>query len=79
MTRALRKKGRGTLHILMALLLASAVIRLGSEAGPAIAQAAEQLEPELRSSATPALSEDSFLAALQEREVQLTSTKSCPD
>lgn len=69
--RGLRKRGRGTLHIIAALLLTSAGVRLGTEAGPAIAQATELPQSGKPSSSPVTGGEDAFLAALQEREAQL--------
>lgn len=69
--KLVRKKGRGTLHVVAALLFASAALRVGTEAGPAIAQVAEQASTEAALPTELIVDEGSFLAALQEREARL--------
>ena len=65
-----RRRHRGTLHLLAGLLILSAVVRVGSQAGPAFADATT---PPPASIATPRdIQTPDFLAALQARESRLT-------
>ncbi|MDX8352882.1 MotE family protein [Cognatiyoonia sp. IB215182] len=63
-------RSRGTLHILASFLIASAVIRLAAEAGPALAQDASMTSEPAEVTA-PAVETSRLLAALQEREARL--------
>lgn len=65
-----RRKGRGTLHILTALLVCSALLRLPPGAGEALAQAAPDpaMQPVPTAAAPSAIAPGPLLAALQERE-----------
>jgi flagellar motility protein MotE (MotC chaperone) len=58
------------LNVVVALLLASAVVRIGTQAGPALAQAPIEGTPTAQV-ATPVVDEGTFLAALQAREARL--------
>ncbi|SFR51901.1 hypothetical protein SAMN04488005_2485 [Yoonia tamlensis] len=72
MTRpAKRRAGRGTLHIISCMLIASAVVRMGVYAGPALANSDREhvdsiIEPAQAGDGTGAL-----FAALQAREARL--------
>jgi len=68
-----RHRGRSALHVVACLLLASAVVRLGAEAGPAMAQVAESPMDNTPASAGLVTTAESgtFLAALQERAAAL--------
>jgi flagellar motility protein MotE (MotC chaperone) len=72
MTRKPKKRaGKGTLHIISGLLIASAVVRVGAHAGPARAESdteiAEITAQEPQTQSEPG----SLLAALQSREARL--------
>ena len=70
--RLRRTRGRGTLHILTGLLVASAVVRISAGAGPAFAQADEPAE--IAQEEQPiAGGTDALLAAFQAREARLTA------
>lgn len=69
-----RRRRGGTLHIIAGLMIASAFVRIGTEAQPAIAQqmAAEAVAaPEDMAVSPMPADEDSLLAALQSRERRL--------
>lgn len=71
--RGQRRKGGGALHVVVGLLVASAVVRLVTEAGPALAQASQGGTSGMQV-AEAAIDEDtSFFAALQAREASLTA------
>lgn len=76
MTRKLKRtRGRGTLHLLAGLLIASAVVRISAQAGPALAEgAAAATESETVSE--PAVETDALLAAFQAREARLVTQES---
>ena len=69
--RKKRKRQFGALHIITALLIASAVLRLGSEVAPAMANEAVPDLPEPETQTQQIGETDSLLAALQAREVRL--------
>lgn len=70
-----RRAGRGTLHIIAGLLITSAVVRVGAQAGPALAQGASEAEPTV-AAAVPAPTETSaLLQALQTREARLAASE----
>mgnify|MGYP000477624442 CR=1 FL=1 len=66
-----RPAGKGTLHIISGLLIASAVVRIGAHAGPALADS----DPATMEAAVPTpqahAQTGSLLAALQARETRL--------
>jgi flagellar motility protein MotE (MotC chaperone) len=64
-------RGRGTLHIIAGLLIASAVVRLGAQAGPAIAEGTADMSQPIIQPAPP-VETDALLAAFQIREARLT-------
>lgn len=71
--RQQRRKGRGTLHIVAGLLVASAVVRIGVQTGPALAEqssAAEQAHTAQPDDPGQAVT---LLSALQEREDRLAT------
>lgn len=78
-TRAtLRRRGRGTLLSIIALLVGSAALRIGLEANAALAQATEPGDPDARNQAVaPACSDtddfDALIAALQTREARVAA------
>ena len=70
MTRKIRRRaGRGTLHIIAGLLVASALVRIGAHAGPALANESENLMAPIASAPIP--QPDALLAAFQAREARL--------
>ncbi|WP_341367493.1 magnesium transporter MgtE N-terminal domain-containing protein [Yoonia sp. BS5-3] len=73
MTRQIRRRrGRGTLHLIAGLLVASAIVRIGAQSGPALAEGATmatEVEPET----TPPVETDALLAAFQAREARLVT------
>lgn len=67
-----RPRGRGTLHLIAGLLIASAIVRISAQAGPALAQGTDAPdEPEM--DAPPAVETDALLAAFQAREARLVA------
>lgn len=71
-----RPAGKGTLHIISGLLIASAVVRVGAHAGPALA-AEDTLNTETTLPAPqPQAEAGSLLAALQDREARLDERES---
>jgi flagellar motility protein MotE (MotC chaperone) len=70
---AKRRKGSGALHVVVGLLLASALIRTVTEAGPALAQATQVGIADVQVTAPAADKEASFFAALQAREAGLNA------
>lgn len=71
MTGRVRRRGAGTLHIVAGLLVASALVRVAAEAGPALAN---PVPAAVESSAIPdgtAADTNSLLAAFQAREDRL--------
>ena len=73
MTRAVRRRGgRGTLHIISGLLIASAVVRLGAQAGPAMANGT-RIDGDVTATVMVAESNDTdaLLQAFREREALL--------
>lgn len=73
MTRRLRrKKGRGTLHVVTALLVASAFVRIGAEAGPAMANQTDDESQEVAVVSTET-DTDALLSAFQAREERLAA------
>lgn len=61
---------RGTLHVLAAFLILSAVLRGGAQIGPAFAQQAEETMPQTTATAAPTAD---ILAAFDAREARLTA------
>jgi flagellar motility protein MotE (MotC chaperone) len=71
MGRPARAKGGSVLHVVAALFLASAVLRISTEAGPALAQTA-QSRGEVALAEVPQVDDDdTFFAALRAREASL--------
>ena len=70
-TRLRRRSGRGTLHIIAGLLIASAMVRVGAQVGPALANSTEDAPMEPAEIASPAENTDALLAAFQAREARL--------
>ncbi|MEM9786686.1 MAG: hypothetical protein AAFY14_00185 [Pseudomonadota bacterium] len=71
MTKTVRPaRGRGTLHILASLLIASAVVRVAAQAEPALAQDAVSAVAPV-DMLSPVTESDQLLAALQAREARL--------
>lgn len=68
-TKLKRRAGRGTLHIIGGLLIASALVRIGAHAGPAVANEAEDVPAPPPAVAEPDTS--ALLSALQAREARL--------
>ena len=67
-----RTRGRGTLHLIAGLLIASAMVRISAQAGPALAEGATAVsEPEAEVS--PVVETDALLAAFQTREARLVT------
>ena len=77
-----KRNGRGTVMIIAALLVISAILRLGSEAGSAVAEAVSTNPPPLERDTSLVASENDadrmdraelgrLLAALQEREARI--------
>lgn len=72
MAKAKRRAGRGTLSIISGLLIASAVVRVGAETGPALADG--DVDDQTSTSSTVAETEtDALLTAFREREELLAS------
>jgi len=72
MPRTQRRAGRGTLSIISGLLIASAIVRVGAEAGPALAnEAAGETNP-IEEASEDKLEIDALLVAFQEREALLS-------
>lgn len=69
--RVRRKKTRGTLHVLAGLLIISAVLRAGSQAGPAFAQVSDLADAVVPAQPSDLPTED-LLKAFQAREERLT-------
>lgn len=70
--RIIRRNGRGTLHIIAGLLVASAFVRVGGHAGPALANEPTGNEPASTvTTASAAPETDALLAAFQQREARL--------
>lgn len=70
MTKGIRRRaGRGTLHIIAGLLVASALVRLGTHAGPALANGSEEISALVP--AAPEPETDALIAAFQVREARL--------
>lgn len=76
---SMRYRNRGALHIVAGLLLASAVVRVATEAGPAVAQVTEARD--IANEIAPPIQADSgsFLAAVQARELALDNRESLID
>lgn len=77
--RSLKRPGRGTLVLISALLMSSAFIRLGNDAGQAFAKQAETVAPQkgelplpMNQTCEPAPDIAKMLAAFKEREERLT-------
>lgn len=70
-----KKGGRGTLHIIAALMIASALVRVATEARPAIAQEMLEEGNETQVASVPVPEEDTLLAALQGREERLAASE----
>lgn len=68
-----RKTGRGTLHIIGGLLISSAVVRIGAEGAPAFADDAVDEPVEVAEQMPPQPDTGALLAALRERDKQLTT------
>lgn len=66
-----RRSGRGTLHIIAALLVTSALVRGIATGTPVIAQEMTETPAPAITPAAPEMAPDALLAALQEREVRL--------
>ena len=66
-----RHRNRSALHVVAGLLLASAVVRLATEAGPAVAQVTDARDAASDMVAQTPSDSGSFLAALQAREIAL--------
>lgn len=73
MTRQVKRtRGRGTLHLIGGLLIASAIVRVGAQAGPALAQgSATAAEPVIEQETL--VETDALLAAFQAREARLVT------
>lgn len=66
------RNGRGTLHVIAGLLVASAFVRIGGNAGPALANEPTESEAASTVSSTNSVPEtDALLAAFQQREARL--------
>ena len=68
-----RGKRRSVLHVVAGLLLASALVRFATEAGPALAQVTQSGPDEIQTAVPRQDNEATFLAALQARESQLST------
>ncbi|WP_019955535.1 MotE family protein [Yoonia vestfoldensis] len=66
----LRRRNRGTLHVLAGLLMLSAIFRAGAHIDPAFAQELEQPAPILADTG-PTMQSADLLAAFQAREARL--------
>ncbi|MBE0413793.1 hypothetical protein [Yoonia sp.] len=71
-TRSMPRKGRGTLHIIAGLLMASALVRIGGHTGAALANEGSEEEGITASSlSSVTMQTDALLAAFQAREARL--------
>ncbi len=70
MSKVRHRGRRGTLHIISGLLIASAVVRLSAQAGPALANDTE-IEPAVTAMALEETNTDALLAAFRDREARL--------
>ncbi len=77
MTKKIRRRsGRGTLHVIAGLLIASAVARISVQAGPALANGAEDnMIPAATTTSSPQET-SALLAAFQARETRLAERES---
>ena len=73
MTRKVKRRSSGgTLHVIAGLLLASAVVRVGAHAGPAMADISNDVAQESETKAPEVADTGTLLAALQAREASIS-------